>query len=54
MNRRPGAKFVASLPRGRRVVAMTVHRDVLYVASDRRVYRLSGNRLKPLSFGYVK
>lgn len=47
---RPGAKFVAKLPRGEKCVGMTVFNGKVIVATDKRVMKLVGNKLRPLLF----
>lgn len=50
VHKHPGAKFVAKLPRGQRCVGLTVFNGKVFVATDKRVYRLIGNKLRPLVF----
>jgi len=47
---RPGWKFVASLPRGEKCVGMVVFKGKVIVATDRRVMKLVGNKLKTILF----
>lgn len=54
IHRRPGAKFVASLPKGEPVVAMVVFKGQVLVATGRRVLRLRGNHFQPMIFEVPK
>jgi hypothetical protein len=47
---RPGAKFVAKLPRGEKCVGMIVFQGKVFVATDRRVMKLVGNKLRTVLF----
>jgi len=41
-------KLIKNFPRGERLVSMVVHKDHIYVATTKRIFRLEEDVLKPL------
>lgn len=42
--------YVGPLPGGAKVVSLVVHHDIVFVATERGVYRMDGDRLVEIPF----
>jgi len=50
VEKRPGLKFVTDAPGGEKIVAMTLFRDTMYVATSGGVYRLINDKLEAVTW----